>query len=487
MKAHDQQLILQLLETVNKAQLKELYSDCQEVVVAISEFIDSIAGTGTSSVSLLKEYYNLLNNVHVQNNNIELLQQQLSKVINSIKSEFNIKRVEIAFLSYKASMSDSIESIYLAAKDNPNCNAYFIPIPYYDKNADGSLGKIHYEGREYYDKYIEITDWQEYNIEERHPDIIFTFAPYDDVNKITMVHPNYHCKHLKKFTNLLCYIPYYVHVEEEKVSDIRKYVLSNGVCLSNLVFLQSSYITQIYREVLQNYFKLNDQFVENKIIDLGSPKFDKSITASKANYCLPDNWKKLIENKKVIFYNTTIDTFLRNSNQYLQKLRSVFEFFENCDSAIIIWRPHPLLEQTISTMQPELYSEWVNLLNYFKTKNFGIFDDTSDMYQAISVSDGYYGDLISSVQTIYQLTGKPILIQDMNCQAYTNFNISNINLISTLFLESDNQIRIVDFVKILDELSTKNKFRQEVFQNKYTNSDGTAGKKILDYVLSKII
>jgi guanylate kinase len=167
-------------------------------------------------------------------------------------------------------------------------------------------------------------------------------------------------------------------------------------------------------------------------------------------------------------------------------LRSVFDFFENCNSAIIIWRPHPLLGQTISTMHPELLDEWTNLVTYFKTKNFGIFDDTADMYQATSVSNGYYGDLISSVQTIYQSSGKPVLIQDINYQTYSDYDSSNINLSSTLYLESDQQIRIADFIKRLDDISSKNSIRLEKFHNKYTNADGTAGKKILDYVLSNI-
>lgn len=47
-------------------------------------------------------------------------------------------------------MSDSLESIYLAAKADPHCDAYFIPIPYFDRNQDGSLGKIHYEAEGFY-------------------------------------------------------------------------------------------------------------------------------------------------------------------------------------------------------------------------------------------------------------------------------------------------------------------------------------------------
>jgi hypothetical protein len=48
-----------------------------------------------------------------------------------VKTELKPNQIEVAFLSYKASMSDCIETIYLAAKADPMCDAYWIPIPYY--------------------------------------------------------------------------------------------------------------------------------------------------------------------------------------------------------------------------------------------------------------------------------------------------------------------------------------------------------------------
>ena len=56
---------------------------------------------------------------------------------------------EIAFMPYKASMWDSLESVYLAAREDKNCEAYVVPIPYFDRKADKTLGTMHYEGAEY--------------------------------------------------------------------------------------------------------------------------------------------------------------------------------------------------------------------------------------------------------------------------------------------------------------------------------------------------
>lgn len=56
---------------------------------------------------------------------------------------------EVVFLPYKASMWDSLESVWRKYDADPEWRAKVVPIPYYDKNADGSFGEYHYEGNEY--------------------------------------------------------------------------------------------------------------------------------------------------------------------------------------------------------------------------------------------------------------------------------------------------------------------------------------------------
>lgn len=43
-------------------------------------------------------------------------------------------------------MWDSLESVWKKAAADERCEAYVVPIPYFDKNPDGSLGQMHYDG-----------------------------------------------------------------------------------------------------------------------------------------------------------------------------------------------------------------------------------------------------------------------------------------------------------------------------------------------------
>ena len=53
---------------------------------------------------------------------------------------------EVLFLPYQVSMWDALESVWMAAKEDPDTDCYVVPIPYYDLRPDDSLGELHYDG-----------------------------------------------------------------------------------------------------------------------------------------------------------------------------------------------------------------------------------------------------------------------------------------------------------------------------------------------------
>ena len=78
----------------------------------------------------------------------------------------------VVFLPYKASMWDSLESVWMAAKEDKDCTGFVIPIPYFDKKPDGSLADMHYEGH-LYPGNVPITDYNSFNLQSMHPEIIY--------------------------------------------------------------------------------------------------------------------------------------------------------------------------------------------------------------------------------------------------------------------------------------------------------------------------
>ena len=78
----------------------------------------------------------------------------------------------------------------------------------------------------------------------------------------------------------------------------------------------------------------------------------------------------------------------------------------------LLWRPHPLLLETIHSMRPQLQAEYEGIVDKYRNDGWGIYDDTADLDRAIALCDAYYGDGSSVVQ-LCQEAGKPVMIQDV--------------------------------------------------------------------------
>ncbi|MDR0305580.1 MAG: hypothetical protein LBI42_01955 [Chitinispirillales bacterium] len=413
-----------LLQKKETQTLTNLLADCQDTAIQIGEFIQRSENSEKVTVKYIQEYCDLLyyaNDELAKPDSgagvIKKLQKQIFKIENSVNSELKPDKIEIAFFPYKASMWDSLESIWFAAKDDPACDAYVVPIPYYDLLPDKQLGRMHYEGKQYPD-YVPVTDWQEYNIEERRPDVIFIHYPYDDAAQNATVQPDFYAKRLREYCDLLIYVPYFVSAGDT----VPEYNIAlPGVLFSNHVIVQSEKIRQSYIDQFKKYnydYGWKGQFgkPEEKFIALGSPKFDKVINAKREDFVIPQEWERLIRKpdgsaKKVVLYNTHMFTWINGGAQYFKKLRDVFDTFSKRDDVVLWWRPHPNTELNFRTMCPHLLGQYEKTVSDYKSGGWGIYDDTADLNRAIACSDAYYGDG-GSLVALYQCTGKPMMYQN---------------------------------------------------------------------------
>jgi len=438
MRKYHQKMILELLKSLEEAtdNLKKLFSkkefqaltnllaDCQESAVQIGQFIEQLEGeqeqktqrTSRTTIAYLEEYCELLYLANEELNKpesgagpIKKLQKQIIKIEESVKSDLKPDKIEIVFFPYKASMWDSLESIWLAAKDDPACDAYVVPIPYYDKNPDGAFGQMHYEGDKYPD-YVPVVDWQKYNVEERRPDAVFIHNPYDGGNYVTSVHQDYYAERLKGFTDCLVYVPYFV-VGGYTVDE--NFAAAAGCVHAHKVITQSEKVRESYIKTYKKLIGNAQGKPEEKFIALGSPKFDAVINKKREDFKMPDEWVKMIAGKKIVLYNTSLNAILKGDGKYLEKLRWVIETFKGRDDIVLWWRPHPLSESTYKSMRSHLLEEYINIVGEYKRQGWGIYDDTSDLHRAIAWSDGYYGTT-GSLLPLYACYGKPLMVQNIS-------------------------------------------------------------------------
>lgn len=300
--AHD--ALKKAMETGNSDIALTLLEQCQDSAIQIGGMIEESEGEGFATVRLLESYCEQLYRTY------ELVRQQqpvlvgkvyknlrkdLIHIENSVKNDIAV-RMSVVFLPYKASMWDSLESVWKAADADPDCDAYVVPIPYFDKNPDGSFQKMHYEGDMYPD-YVPVVSWEEYDLAAEHPDVIYIHNPYDEFNHVTSVHPYFYSKNLRNYTDKLVYIPYFILNEIEpdnqaSVDKMKHFCFVAGTLYADQVIVQSENMRQIY---INEYMKaaremgLSGEYVDRKLLEkkflgLGSPKIDKVLSARKEDY-----------------------------------------------------------------------------------------------------------------------------------------------------------------------------------------------------------
>lgn len=407
--AHDE--IKKLIENKEKLVAMELLGQCQEGAVGLGNLIENTDGEGGPTIPLLEDYCELIYELHQElaqdqeihvNKEYKKLRKALIQIENSVKNHIKV-RFEVVFLPYKASMWDSMESVWQAAQADPDCDAYVVPIPYYDREPNGMLGLCHYEG-EQFPSYVPVIHYRTYGLRERQPDAIYIHNPYDYANYVTSVSPEFYSSELKKYTDCLVYIPYYSTTGG----------MSEGQA-SCPAYYHADYIV-IQAEKYRKFFDLS--LPAEKLVPLGSPKFDRVMRMCENPPEPPERWKEKMEGRRVYFYNTSLGGMLGNTDHFLKKMEYVFHCFEGREDACLLWRPHPLMESTFQSMRNTYKPRYDALRDKFMDSDLGIYDDTPDISNTIALCDAYIGDAGTSVTSLFGMAGKPQFILDNNiCSA----------------------------------------------------------------------
>lgn len=417
----------EILNTNTLEQRLEYFSMCEEASKSISHYINMDNRDFSSQIALLESYRKEIFNLSKQ----ELLNkssfQKADSLIEDIINFLNLLPVkkEVVFLPYQASMWDSLESIWEAFMRDNNYYCSVVPIPYSEYQKEINFWKPCYDGNNFPSN-IPILNYNNFSLEEIKPDLGFIHNPYDETNFITRVDSDYYSYNLKNHIKNLVYVPYF----------------NSGLKLNEKLENLSGYYHSDYL-VFSSEFKENTSMVSkirDKILPLGSPKYDKVINTCKTGVVMPEQWKDKCSGKKIVMLNTTIKTLLDYKGNLLKKLNFLFFELKQHKDVVVIWRPHPLIKSTIEAMLPNLKSVFNKLLSSFVNNNIGILDQTPNFNNTLALCDAYIGDATGSVPYLFGVSGKPMFILK-----YDNKFIS----------EEDNNRRI--------NLSSISKFNNELY------------------------
>lgn len=391
------------LRRTDPGNLEELLSACQQAAIDTGNYVEHYASEDVSElVHVLEQYCEFVYQLSVSpaesgERVADAAGQKLLDYFRRVREGLDglLVRTEVVFFPYKASMWDALESIWRAADADASCDVYVVPIPYCDRNADGTLKEWHYEGG-LFPSYVPVTDYGQYALAERLPDIAYIHNPYDGYNVVTSVAPDYYSGELKKYVEKLVYVPYYYAgaVLSDHQNSLPPLRNMDAVVLPGEAAVEAMAAYQ----------------PREKLLPLGSPKADRMLRME-GQGIVPPEWQRLAKGRKLVMYNVGLSPMLQGRYRSLEKMRAVFNVFKEREDVLVWWRPHPLIKATLHTAAPELLGAYEELEKEFVLERIGIYDTGADSNLAVASTDAFVGDY-SSMIYLFGLTGKPIFYVD---------------------------------------------------------------------------
>ena len=289
------------------------------------------------------------------------------RITNKIIELHGSSNFTIGFLPYKRSMWNSMESVYQECLKT-DAAACILPLPYYlmpEKKVVCELDLFPANA-------LDISMLKKISF-----DYIVIHYPYDGNNKVTSMLPEYYTAELRNYGKVI-FIPY-------SCSSGIFTRLHSGLANIDYAFLRSEEECGAF---IAEWAEHGVDF-SGRVFGFGSPKMDAIEKCSRGSATLVIN--SLAPYLSAPFVK--IDAYQTVITHEIERGRKV------------IFRPHPLLRQTIKSMRPdtaEAYSEFIKWCN--EQENV-IVDETENLEQALEQADYLVSDP-SSVLEMWQSTGR---------------------------------------------------------------------------------
>ena len=455
---------------------RELCVDGYKGISAVREAIEGELDDAAifSNLQIVYDVFVLLEKQEIEVSSELLLKLEtlLEIVIDQLDTAIPVK-LNIVFMPYKVTMWDSLASIYESAMKDESCVVKVVPIPYYKLTADKAIPT--YEGN-LFPKDISVTSYEEYDLEKEEPDIIFIHNAYDQYNTITRVEEKFFTSNLRKYTEMLVYVPYHVTGFFKLVND-EQYVTYSIPTMQNIDKIIVA--GQFVKDAAVKY-----GVSEEKILVLGSPKIDAVYQATKNGKIIPKKWKEQLTNKFVFALDTNCMYLPNNPFNGLAYIEQVFDAARMDNRCAVIWRPHPLTRISLAHYVPQLLSIYDEIVEKIKNHSVEypniIFDDSNEYLTFLTASDAYISEP-NSLMALYTVTGRPAILAS-KFPAERNLLPDN-----AFYRFYDKEFPWYKITKAFAEgKDNKRALRKNLAEKVYVNIDGTSGFKILETIKNEI-
>ena len=277
----------------------------------------------------------------------------------------------IGFLPYKRSMWNSMESVYQECLKS-DAVACILPLPYYlmpEKKVVCELDLFPANA-------LDISMLKKISF-----DYLVIHYPYDGNNKVTSMLPEYYTAQLRNYGKII-FIPY-------SCTPGIFTRLHSGLANIDYAFLRSEEECKAFIAE----WKAHGVDFTDRVFGYGSPKMDAIEKCSRGSATLVVN---------------SLGPYLNAPFVKLQAYQHVI-INEIGRGRKVIFRPHPLLRQTIKSMRPDTEAEYNKFIAWCESRDNVRIDESEDLEGALSSADYLISDP-SSVLEMWMSTGREYTI-----------------------------------------------------------------------------
>lgn len=242
--------------------LGSLFEDMQNAAIAVGNTIELVEGEETETVKLLEEYCELIWQYMVEADWNEkfrigrLMAGKRGEITKSLETEFK-GEFEAVFLICKAASWKNLERFMSIAEEKANC--CLMMAPYVKDSPEGTKTRIN--ETELLPESVKAEAFEDYDMEEEKPDIVFVDGPYANVDgsdearengwdNCSVAAPGYDFMTIRENSGLLIYVPYY---EDGQVleAECARDCMSLQVQYSDIILVPSEEVGEAYISALK--------------------------------------------------------------------------------------------------------------------------------------------------------------------------------------------------------------------------------------------
>ena len=387
--------------------------DLHQMCVDLGTYIESVYGEGYAPVRVLEEMCELAYRASINEDVAADLDICVERLEKSIEGDI-VGRRDIVFMPFAPKHWKYMEKLYRHYANDSSCHVHVVPIPYYYRGWDGEFSEEVFDPAGYPPDVV-ISDHTKVDLEGMHPEKIVIQNPFDEWNTVMSVAKNMYSSVIRKYTDELIYIPFFVTSEFTKeysseYSNMDYYVCVPGVVNADRIILPYCSLKETYIEKLMEFAACSSDRVRKVLDDRISVnpeyvRFDSDDSEYEADEGRNDG-------KKTIVYFTTISFLAEHSTGAIEKIKRTLELFGNeSDRIRVIWISQCCRDH-LDLIDREVAEGFREAVRSFENMHIGEYLEdlpVNENKRYAVYADAYYGDP-SSLALAFYYEHKPVMI-----------------------------------------------------------------------------